>query len=438
MHTPVRKGEFHPDIYEEYLLRHYRHNYIVNTLDVGFFAFGMSMLSVSVILPAFVLQLNGSTMLIAFLPAIQTIGYTLPQVISSHYIERSPRVKPLIMTMGFFQRIPWVLTGLLIPLLACKHPAILLSAFTGLYLLASISGGLIAPAWGEMIAKSIPAERRGRFMSGTQLLGNLLGLAGGVYVSLVMSDRWIPYPFNYATLFISAGVMLFLSFAFFTRYREPLVAPLHGQQPSIREHLRSLPRIFKHDRQFSRLIGARLLLLSSGMTAAFLMVYAIKAFDLTDASTGRFVLTTTLSGIVASLVLGKLADRFGNKAVLMLSATGTVLLSACALTAKHVGLLHCAFAFLAISRTGTAIASQNIIFDFAPPGKRPTYLGIAGTITAPFAILYSLVGGFLADRTPWGYASPIMLAVVLNVCALVVLSRTSVPRSPARLRPESA
>ncbi len=416
----LRKNEYHPDQYSEYLANHHQHNMVVNTLDVSLYMFGLSMVSASVVLPAFALRLGASDIVIGLLPAVMILGYSLPQVAVSFFVEGRLRHKPWCLLLGIPQRVPWLAMGVLTVLFADTRPGLLLVMFLICFFIANLSFGFSNPAWGELIAKSIPANRRGTFMALVTVLGNGLGFLGGVIVKFVMESGYFHYPNTYAVLFFSTSAVLWVSFAVFMRNREPLLWPARKEK-DLASYFRSLPRILRNDRGFRRFILSSALGTSKVMGMAFFMAHALKRFDLPDAVAGNFVMTYTAAMLLTAPLLGWLGNRFGHKPNVALSFGFYAAAASLAMLAWNERLMYAVFALMAASMAAHMVGRHNIIYQFSPEGKRPTYLALAGTLTAPFVLGFALLGGYLAETSSFGYHGPFAVSVALNLGALGIL-----------------
>ncbi len=416
----LKKNEYHPDQYAEYLANHHRHNAAVNILDWGFYMFGMSLVSAAVVLPAFLKRLGASDIVIGLLPAVLLIGISLPQVFMSFHVEGKLRVKPWCLLMGIIQRLPWLAMGFFTLLLAESNPGLLIWLFVICYLITSLAYGFAATAHGELIGKAIPPRRRGMFMGLGTVLSNAFGIIGGLYVKLVMESGYFSYPTTYVVLLFSCSALLWISYAFFAMNREPLLWPNRTER-NLRSYFRSLPRILRNDHSFRRFIIAQIFGTGRVMGMAFFMVYAVERFDLSDTVTGNFVMTSTAAALLAALFLGMLSDRFGHKMNIALSQVLFAAATLAAIFAWNWRVMYLVFALMAMSIAAQWVSERNIIYQFAPEGKRPTYLALAATLLAPFILGFSLLGGWLAEHSGWGYHAPFTAVVVLNLVSLGII-----------------
>jgi MFS family permease len=385
------------------------------------------MVSLAVVIPSLAKQLAAPALLIAFLPSIQMIGITVPQLFSAFYTERLVRMKLQGLIFGLLQRIPWVLMALLMPLWAVQRPALMMTAFVLLFAFSYLCIGASKPAWGELIAKSIPTRMRGRFMGQLNFWGALAGLAGSFFVHRALADTSQPWQNRYAMLFGVCSVLLFISYALFTGNKEPLLPPPPATHRSMGEYLGALPALLRNDRGFSRFVIASMLASTNTVGQAFLLIYVLKDRALADSVAGSFAISSALGSVCASLLLGWIGDRFGYKRVMMLSFLLYCLSMALVMATHSVASAHVAFFGLMFNWVGTNMVSTNMVFEFAPPGKRPTYLGVANTLVAPVLLLSSLAGGLLAPLKH-GYEWSLGLSALCAVGGLAVMAGLKDPR----------
>jgi MFS family permease len=171
---------------------HYAWNYTVNLLDGVFFWFGLSFVSSTTILPLFVSKLSDSPVPIALLAVLAQSSWFLPQLFAAGITERIPRMKPVVINLGFFtERFPmWLLP--VAALLSLRNPLLALVIFFIAYAWHGFGAGLIAPAWSSMLARCFPVERRGRFFGVTSFIGT--GLGTPIPPTLSIFSWWLRWP----------------------------------------------------------------------------------------------------------------------------------------------------------------------------------------------------------------------------------------------------
>lgn len=379
--------------------RNYRWNFLVNTMDGASFWFGMSFVSATVMLPLFVRHFTASTLVIGLIPFLTSAGNFLPQLFIANAVERAPRKKFFPVTIGFFlERLPIFLMVPSAYFLAATHPLLSLVTFFVLYAWFCFGAGVIIVGWQDMIAKIIPVKRRGRFFGITNFIGNGTGILGAVSLPFIL-DRFT-FPLGYVFAFASASVLIFLSWVFLSLTREPAVP---SSRPVVSQlvYLRSLPRILRRDRNFRMYLLSQIAFSLSGMATGFLVVYAVRTWNLPDSQASGFTIALQVGLALANLFFGLLADRRGHKLSLEIGMTLSVLSLVLAVVAP--GPL---WFFLIIFLRGAVAAISfvsgiSIVYEFTDAETRATYIGLANTIPGVAGAIAPLVGAWLAGAVSY-------------------------------------
>ena len=151
------------------------------------------------------------------------------------------------------------------------------------------------------------------------------------------------------------------------------------------------------------------------------MVHAIEKFNLSSAVSGNFIIAATIATMSSSLLFGYLGNRFGHKVNLVLSFIFYIMAAISAIIAREWYMMYPVFIFLALSICSFLVSRMVFILEFAPENKRPTYIGLAGLIVAPFHIIFALTGGILADLTSLSYSLAFIVSIALQAAGLIIL-----------------
>ncbi|HWQ15035.1 MAG TPA: MFS transporter [Roseiflexaceae bacterium] len=420
--------------FEREVERNFRWNFAVNLVDISFIMFGLSMISRETVLPLLVSKLTPSTVAIGLVPAIYSLGIYLPQLLGAGVAEAMPRKKPfLALVGGLGERVPYLIAGLAVLLLASSAPLAALLALTVCFGVAGASAGFATPAWFDMIAKVIPVQRRGLFTGVSFGLGALMGVAGAAVIGVVL-ERW-PFPQNFALLFAVAFVSMVISWVGLVLNREPASPSLHPPTP-LRTYLRRLPAVLRGDRNFARYIAAMAVARAGTMAGGFFLVYGAGRFQLGGAEVG--LLTGVLIGCQAVLnpLWGLLGDRRGHKVVLVGGAVALALAAVTVALAPAWPWLVAAFALLSIFLSADSASFLTIIPEFCADEDRPTYIGLTNTLLAPVTSLAPLLGGWLAAVL--GFPPMFALAALLAGLGAALLALWVREPRRARRAPETA
>src|SRR5210317_572219 len=99
-----------------------RRNYILIIIEGGFFMGSLQFLSMESVMPSMLHEMGGPGWAVSFSSALFILGFTWPQILSAIWVERMRRMKPLIMTLGIIQRLPYLVTGLFLILYGKTYP----------------------------------------------------------------------------------------------------------------------------------------------------------------------------------------------------------------------------------------------------------------------------------------------------------------------------
>lgn len=397
-----------------------RFNMVVNAIEGIVFWTGAGFFAASTILPVYVSHYTNSTLLIGLIPFIANSCYLLPQLFTSNWTSRLPRKKFLPINVGLFtERLPLLLMPLPVLLFARSAPGLALASFFILYAWNVTGAGVILVGWQDMIARIIPADRRGRFFGIT----NFGGTAGGIlsaYAIAWLLSRYT-FPTGYVLGFAAGGILIMIGWLFLAQTREP---PIPNPQPSIstRQFFRTLPGVVRKDHNFRRLLGAQIALGMSGMGSGFVIVYVTRNWNLPDSQAGIYTMVMLIGQALTNLWIGSLADRRGHKLILELTAlfsAGSYLL---AWLSPNPAWYFPVFALRGAGIAASMLSGMLIALEFSTPELRPTYIGLNSTISGIANAISPIIGGALAIVT--GYPPLFGLSALIALGAFILFHWT--------------
>ena len=395
--------------FEREVERNFRWNFSVNLVDISFIMLGLSLVSRETVVPLLMSKLTSSPVAIGLVPAVYSLGVYLPQLIGASVAETMPRKKLFVMVVSAFgERLPYLISGLVVLLLAESAPTVTLVALVAMFGLSGAAAGFATPAWFDLISKVIPLRRRGLFTGLGFGIGALMGVAGAVVLGFVL-DRW-PYPVNFALLFVLAFCAMVVSWIGLSLNREP-ANPTLNPSVTLARYLRSLPGILRADGNFARYIGVMTVARAGTMAGGFFLVYGTERFQLGGTEAG--LLTGVLIGCQALFnpLWGMLGDHRGHKVVLVGGALALGLAALTACLAPSWPWLVVTFTLLGGFLSADTTSFLNIIPEFCSDADRPTYIGLTNTLLSPATSFAPLLGGWLAAQL--GYPPMFALAALL-------------------------
>ena len=395
-----------------------RRNAAAFVIDYAFFGMGLAFAGTSTTLPALAARLTSNAVLIGLVGALWNGGWLLPQIAAAHYLTAKPRKLPVAIAVSWVGRPVFLVLALFLLMGGIRWPAVALTFLLAAVFYFAATDALVAVAWFDVLAKTIPGKLRGRVVGIGQLLSGLLSLGAGAAVRALLAEGGPPFPVNYALILILATAAFFISTGSFYFIHEPVDA-VPAERPQLGHVLPRLVRHLREDSRFRQLTVVRLLIGLSAMPLPFYAVYATLERGLPEASIGFFLVALTVGGLVAGLVLGPVADRQGAHRVVQLMGLFQFLAPVLALLASRVAntspqtltaLFALVFLFLGIGDGSTMLGVLNYVLEIAPSADRTSYVGLTNTL-AGMIILYPIIGGWIATR--WGYEAVFALAAVV-------------------------
>lgn len=409
-----------------------RRNYRLGVINGVLFGLGESVGSPGLVLSLLIRQLGGSLFLVGALPAIQTAGYLLPQLLVSGRLQDQPYKLPVYRLFGAIRVLTWAGLAAAIFAAGVLPPAVALALIVAAFTVFNFCGGVTTLAFQDIVARIIPPRRRGSFFGIRQFVAGLLAFAvGGTLVRWLLGERGpLPFPANFGALMLLSLVCFAAGIASFALVQEPPQLRL-GQRLRLVEGLRRAPQLLRANRNYRWFIASRLLIRTGQIAEPFYIVYATEQLGLPAAVAGAFVSAWALAAALSNLFWGRVSDRSGNRRLILLTgaliALAPLLMLAGPAAVRAAGLgelaltaaLGVVFLLVGSAADGSAIAGMTYLLEIVPEEERPTYIGLANTILGVGALL-PVLGGWMVAQL--GYS--VTFAVGGAVAALGVLAAT--------------
>jgi len=415
--------------------RHLKRNLVFGVLNGVFFNFFSALLDPSLVLSWFVSQLTTSNFLVGLIAPIQHGGWFLPQLAISSYLQRRQRKLPFYARMSAVRVVIWGLLTLGIFLI--NDATLLLAVFFTLLTAYSLSAGLGGLCFVDVVAKIIPADRRGAFFGLRRFFGGILALGGSLLVKYILDEqRGLAFPDNYAILFLISFFTLCLGLGSFTLVVEP-VEPVNEERVSLGRQFRRALDLLRRDKNYRRFLTMRLLLMAAEIATPFYIVYAKQALSVSVGMVGIYLMGTTLASFASNLLWGRISDRRGAKLLIVLANSLGLLIPLTALSIVPLanlwpgrnelasGLFALVFVLSGGAKSGVMIGNLNFLLEIAPADSRPLYIGFTNTIMG-IALLTTSVGGLIVDLV--GFTALFSLALAFYALALLSTLRLQEPR----------
>jgi MFS family permease len=394
------------------------------------------------VLALLVRQLGASLALVGLLPALQSGGYLLPQLLVSGSIQAMP-YKLWLYRRAAFARVALFIVMLVVIFSSDKIlPQISLGLIVLSYSLFNLGGGTSTLAFQDVVAKIVPPRRRGSFFGTRQLVGGLLTFAfvGPLVGWLLGVASPVGFPANFGLLCLLGLVFMCGGLLSFALVDEPPQAR-PGPRMRVIEGLRRAPAILRSNSNYRWFIIARMLTRAGQIAEPFYIIYASEALGLPASVAGIYLAVRAIAGALSNLLWGRLSDRRGNRALVLASAVLAMLPPFLALAGPALAqvfalgsagqLLAIGLVFLAsgVANDGSMLAGNTYLLEVVPEGERPTYMGLANT-TLGLVTFLPVLGGVLV--TWLGYGGTFAIALAFAMLGVLASLRLTEVRAVSR------
>jgi len=396
-----------------------RHNVVALGADYALFMIALAFVSPSTILPAFAAWLGAPNVVIGAIPAVMTLGWFLPCLFAAPYTEGLSRKLPFLIRWTIWERVPFLVMAAAAYWLAERAAGAALGTLLAMLLVVTGVGGLLMPAWMDLIGRVIPVTMRGRFFAVAGVAASVAGLGASALTAQLLAT-YRP-AVAYALCFACAMVCLVVSFVALMLVREPAAETAARPSEPLGAYLRRIPRLLGDDRNLAWYLVARSLSALGAAGTAFYTVYALQAWRLPAAAAGMFTALLLCGTIAGTIALGWLADHMGHRVVLLAGVAASVGANVIALAAASPGAFGLVFVLAGVQTASVTISGLTVLLEFAPASDaQPTYVGLGHTSLAPMAFAAPLAAGLLADAA--GFPIVFLIAALGGIAATLVLA----------------
>ncbi|MBX7210029.1 MAG: MFS transporter [Verrucomicrobiaceae bacterium] len=403
-----------------------RRNFVCHCFEGGLYMGGMAFLSPDAVLPKMVDTLGGQFAVVAMMPVLMTAAFAISQLFSVPVVERLPRLKPWVLTFGSLQRLPYLVTGLLL-LFGQSLGDKLLTIVVLTPVVSGLIGGIGVVAWMEMVTRMIPERRRASGWAARYIIQALIGIAAGPVIHWILTSRGGTD--GYAMLHLIAFVFLALSFCSQMPMREHL-APPHvlpvPPQPYF-AYLASLPRLLLTTPHLGKLVCARFTGMGYLMLLGFLTKHALDVTQRPEADEGFFVTFGQIGTILGSVLAGWWGNRSGGKVLLITSRVICIAVCCWASVVSSYAAFLAAFFAVGFGLFVDRVGDLTLAAELCPIGRRLTLQAILGLATGIALLTAGWLGGQIFSHT-LSISAVAAAGAAMAVISIVILRRIPEPR----------
>lgn len=343
---------------------------------------------------AFALLLQASPFHIAILSALPQLVGVVAQLASVKLLRYLRLPKRLLLAGGLAQACCWLLI-LSLPLIGPQYGPWLLIGCAMLYF---GFGHITAPVWNSLLVDVAEAEGRGAYFARrartTALTSFLaLGLAGAI---LTLGQRWDMSWAGFLIIFLGAAAARMGA----TTYQAHVsrLMPMHRLDA---------PHGFRHFWTHAASGDFRRFLLFSGLmhfavllSGPFFVMYLLRDLHWSYLQYAGWMASSIVAQFLTLGPWGRIGDRYGNRALLGMTASAVPFLPMGYLLSEHYLFLLTVNFFGGVIWAGLSLGLQNYVFDSLRPQERTRGVALANAVNAVGWGLGALTGSWLAALIP--------------------------------------
>jgi MFS family permease len=363
----------------------------------GLVAEAMTTLTSGTFLMALILLLNASNFQIGLLAGLPTFT-NIFQLLSIWLIRRFNNRRMIAVLSALLARLPLLLIGALALVFHNLPVQVIIFILFFHYFFGSLAG----PCWNSWMKDLIPENEMGAYFSRrgsyTQFLNVIMGLTVAFVVDYVKDHRLIPELNLYALLFIGGGIAGIISALILSATPEPRARLATGNV------FKQLLQPLKDGNFKKLLIFNSAWVFAINIASPFFIVFLMKSMGLSLSYVIGFSIVSQIASILTIRIWGRSSDKYSNKTVIAICAPLylVVLIAWCFVGIytrqfPNLLLLFIIYVVTGVATAGVNLSLTNISLKLSPSNQSVAYLSTKNIITAFFAFIAPLIGGYLAD-----------------------------------------
>lgn len=413
---------------------HVRRNFICHLLEGGFYMGGLAFLSPESVMPKMAETLGAQPTLIAMMPALLPAAFSLLGLFVAPMVERLHHHKPWVLTFGFLQRLPYLVTGLILLLVENIDDRILpIVVLTPV--LSGVVGGIGVVAWMEMVTRMVPERLRAAGWAARYIMQACIGMGAGGAIHWVLTN--LPGKEGYGWLHLITFGFLALSWLAQLPMREPPTSAPAIPDPgdSYAARLRSLPSLVWQQPHLVKFMIVRFTGMGYLMLVGFLTVYALRITGRAEADEGLFVSFQNVGTILGCILAGWIGYRSGGKMLLLTSRALCLILCLWIASAQSFSSFTVAYFVLGFGLFIDRVGDLTLAAELCPPNRRSTLQAVLGFCNVWAFLTATFFAGRLYAWTNHSFHVVIIAASVFAAISALLLRTIPEPRGLIQTTP---
>ena len=373
-------------------------------LEGALFYAALSLIPNETVVAEFLDYTSGSVALAGLAATMSSLMFYVGQFVGGLFIHKIVRQKTFMCKMAFLSRGLLVLFAvLMLTGIQGKAAAWL---FIGAYFVIFTIDGFVGLCWNQILARTLPSEKRGQVLSWQQSMCGIIGIGAGFVVQRIMLSDMTPMG-RYTLLFWMAGIV-FVAAAVMTLFFRDLP---HGSEPDAPvknpvKYIGELLPLLTQDRGVRNTLISRVIFVFTMISAPVNFKFG-QVSGLSEYQLSLLVYMPLVGQILAGFFWGHISNRTNYPTMMLLAQIFGIGCAAANFAAFFMGMagmsvmvpLCIAMAlvkFTYVANNGFAMHVLGIVDE----ENRANAIVLTSIITAP-AALGTTLAGIIADWAFW-------------------------------------
>ncbi len=387
-------------------------------------------------------QLTTSKTLIGLVSIVFPVFWYFPQLFAARIVRNKPNQVRYVIYASLIGRPMFLVIALWLILTRAADPLLTIWVIIGSVAIFNICDAVAGVAWFDIVGRALSPRMRARVFTFGQIGSGIMGLGASEIVKRVLVSPDLPFPTNYATLFLFTFAFLSVSLLAMFVVRERPMKVVDTNEHPVEPFGTALLKAARTDGLFRRVIAVRILSGLEAMAASFYFVFAKDRYGLGAEVEGNFTQAIVIGGLTGIMLFGWLAEHYTTRRVIhaagVMYFAGPAIALACALFVIPANVAYMAFLFVFAMRGALehnlVLGIVGYLLDTTPERNRAMYVGAINTLGgivafSPFfgGIWIDAFGTAVFNVVP--YAVMFALITVLTICGFILSLRLPVVKS---------
>ncbi|MDC0881479.1 MFS transporter [Candidatus Marinimicrobia bacterium] len=390
---------------------HYK-NQKFNNLHEFFWGFGTAFHTVYAVVPLFLKELGAPNVIATSSAGLFSIIIAMPMLFTAALTRNVTNMKKMVISAHCTILIVTFILGYIFTFSGIGKSLIAWKIYFILFIIYSLSIGIIVPIWADFLEKTTKRSLRGKFFGVGFAFNSLGAFGGGILLKLILETS-IPFPKNFGYGFIILFFCLSIGTFFFAFYKEK---KQNKSNTSFNQFKIETKQIIKNRPNFHRYLFSRIFYCATLPALGLYAVFCQKKFGFNISEIGLFTVLNVISMGISSYISGYLGDKHGHKISMLIAYSFHLIAVILALLSKNMFWVYCIFISIGAGQGAFMPSAMNLIYDFADLEDKKTYMALIDSFLAPFSLMFLVGIGFLITKNQF-----VLSFCIIGFCLLIAL-----------------